>query len=302
MHAQPDPREVSADDLRHLLAVARTGRLTTAATVLGVDHTTVRRRIDRLERVLGARLLDRGADGWELTAIGRDVVQRAEPLEAVVQQVAGAASRAPETLRGAVRVVAPEGFGVAFVAPALAKLRVGNPGVTVELVTSTRPLSLRGSGFDIAITVGAPSGSRIPATPLADYVLRLYASRDYLAAHEPIRTPADLVAHPLVYYVDALLTVRELDLVPLTGGMQVGFGSTNVVAQVDATRRGAGIGLLHSFLAEHEPDLVPVLPEAVQFRLAFYLATRDTGSPVVAAARAAIEREVRERAGELIPD
>ncbi len=298
---EPDPREVSADDLRHLLAVARTGRLTTAATVLGVDHTTVRRRIDRLERVLGTRLLDRGADGWELTAIGRDVVQRAGTLEAVMQQVAGAASRAPESLRGLVRVVAPEGFGVAFVAPALAKLRVANPGIAVELVTSTRPLSMRGSGFDIAITVGAPSSSRIPAAPLADYVLRLYASRDYLAAHDPILTPADLVRHPLVFYVDALLTVRELDLAPLMGGMQVGFGSTNVVAQVDATRRGAGIGLLHAFLAEHEPELVPVLPEAVQFQLAFYLATRGPESDVVTAAKDAIAREVRERAGELIP-
>jgi DNA-binding transcriptional LysR family regulator len=198
-------------------------------------------------------------------------------------------------------VSAPDGFGVAFVAPALAKLRVEHPGIAVELVTTTRPLSMRGSGFDIAITVGAQAGSRIPAVPLADYALRLYASREYLAAHDPIRTPEDLVRHPLVYYVDALLTVRELDLAPLLGGMAVGFGATSPIAQLDATRRGAGIGLLHAFLAEPEPELVPVLPDDVQFELAFYWATRGTESPVVEAAREAIAREVRERAGELIP-
>lgn len=296
-----DPREVSADDLRHLLAVARTGRLTTAAAVLGVDHTTVRRRIDRLERVLGTRLLDRGADGWELTAIGRDVVQRAGSLEALVEQVVGAASHAPESLRGLVRVSAPDGFGLAFVAPALARLRVEHPGIAVELVTTTRPLSTRGAGFDIAITVGAPAGSRIPAARLADYALRLYASPAYLAAHEPIRTPEDLVRHPLVYYVDSLLTVRELDLAPLLGGMAVGFGATSPIAQLDATRSGAGIGLLHAFLAERDPGLVAVLPDAVQFELAFYWATRGGESTVVAAARDAIAREVHEREGELIP-
>jgi DNA-binding transcriptional LysR family regulator len=298
---QPDPRNVSADDLRHLLAVARTGRLTAAASLLGVDHTTVRRHIDRLERALGARLLDRGADGWQLTAIGRDVVVRAAPLESVVEQVVSAATHAPETLRGFVRVVAPEGFGVAFVSPALAALRNEHPDITVELVTLTRPLSLRGSGFDIAITVGSPSSSRIPAEPLAEYVLRLYASHDYLAAHEPIRVPSDLAGHPLVFYVDALLTVRELDLAPLVGDMRVGFGSTNVFAQLDATRRGAGIGLLHAFMAEHVEELEPVLPGAVEFRLAFYLATRGAETAVVAAARDAIRREAAARANELIP-
>lgn len=79
----PDPRplDVSTDDLRYLLAVARAGRMVSAAALLGVDHTTVKRRIDRLESALGVRLLDRGADGWELTAIGREVAERAGSLE-----------------------------------------------------------------------------------------------------------------------------------------------------------------------------------------------------------------------------
>ncbi len=79
-------------------------------------------------------------------------------------------------------------------------------------------------------------------------------------------------------------------MTPLLGGMAVGFGAASPIAQLDATRRGAGIGLLHAFLAEPDPDLVPVLPDAVQFELAFYWATRGTESPVVVAARDAIAR------------
>ncbi len=107
--------EVSADDLRCLLSVARTGRLVSSAALLGVDHTTVRRRIDRLEATLGARLLDRGADGWELTAIGREVASRAGGLDHIIEQVVAAASGGTEELRGTVRVAAPDGFGAVFV-------------------------------------------------------------------------------------------------------------------------------------------------------------------------------------------
>ena len=300
----PDPRplDVSTDDLRYLLAVARAGRMVSAAALLAVDHTTVKRRIDRLEAALGVRLLDRGADGWELTAIGREVAERAGSLEQVVEQVLAAASGGDDAVRGTVRVVAPDGFGSLFVAPALARLQHGHPGIVVELVTSTRPLSLRGSGYDIAVTVGSSAASRLKSEVLAPYALRLYASPDYLATHPPITTFADLENHDLVFYVDALLTVHELDLAPVLNGMRVGFGSTNVFAQLEATRAGAGVGLLHAFMAERDPGLVPVLPKVVEFLLQFSIATRRDSASVeaVALVEHAIRAEVAARAAEML--
>ncbi|MEZ5190176.1 MAG: LysR substrate-binding domain-containing protein [Schumannella sp.] len=263
----------------------------------------MRRRLDRLERDLGARLLDRGVDGWELTEIGRQVVAEASGIEGVVEQVLRVSSGGGDSIRGSVRVVSPEGFGVAFATPALARVCGAHPDVSVELVTSTRPLSLRGAGYDLAVTVGAAEGSRLLSEPLAPYVLRLYASPGYLAQHAPIRTVDDLRDHALVFYVDALLSVRELDLAPLLGGMRVSFGSTNVAAQLEATRRGAGIGLLHAFVAHGDSGLVPVLPDQVEFRLQFSLSmrpeSRDTAA--VGAVRAALLDEVRTRADEFIP-
>lgn len=296
------PSEVSVDDIRFLLAVARTGRLVTAGSLLGVDHTTVRRRISRLEQSLGTRLLDRGADGWELTAIGREITSRAAGIEQIVEQVLAAASGGAGRALGTVRVVAPDAFGAAIAAPALTRVREEHPGITIELVTSTRPLSLRSSGFDLAVTIGGASSAHLPLEPLAEYALRLYASQSYLDAHPPIRSLTDLHAHPLVYYVDALLTVRDLDLVPVLGG-HVGFGSTNVFAQLEATRRGAGVGLLHAFMAETDPALVPVLPREVDIRLQYSLAGRRDNLMLepVAIVREALHREVRERSHELVP-
>jgi DNA-binding transcriptional LysR family regulator len=249
------------------------------------------------------RLLDRGADGWELTAIGRDVAMRSAPLEEAVERAVEAATGGELGIRGTVRVVAPEGFAVTFAAPALARLRATSPDLAIELVTSTRPLSLRGAGFDLAVTIGSAAGSRMSSEPLSEYSVRLYASRDYLDAHPPIRSVADLDQHLLVYYVDALLTVRELDLAPLLGGMRVGFGSTSAVAQLEATRSGAGIGLLHAFVAERDRGLVPVLPREVDFRLQFSMSIRpeSRGLAAVGAVRDALLAEVRNRRDELVP-
>ena len=301
--SSPRRNEVSTDDLRYLVTVARTGRLVSAATLLGVDHTTVRRRIDRLEAALDVRLLDRGADGWELTSVGREVVAQASGLDELIERVVVAASGGDDSVRGTVRVVTPDGFGALFAAPAFARVKAEHPGIIIELVTSTRPLSLRASGFDLAVTVGSSASSRVRSELLAPYSLRLYASPDYLAGHPPIRSIADLEAHQLVFYVDALLTVHELDLAPVLSGMPVGFGSTNVFAQLEATRAGAGIGLLHAFMGQGDPALVPVLPDEVDFRLQFSLAVRRESLAVdaVALVRDALLREVRERAGELVP-
>lgn len=302
MSAAPRPHDVSTDDLRYLMAVARVGRMTSAGTLLGVDHTTVRRRIDRLEAALGARLLDRGADGWQLTAIGREVVERSSALEGLVEQVVAAAS-GDDAVRGTVRVAAPDGFGAMFAAPALARVRARYPGIALELVTSTRPLSLRGSGFDLAVTIGAAPGARVHSEMLTEYALRLYAAPDYLAGHRPIRALADLEGHDLVFYVDALLTVNELDLAPVLGGMRLGFGSTSVFAQVEATRAGAGIGLLHAFMGEGAPGLEPLLPAEVDFRLQFSLSMRPESPAVdaVAIVREALHEEVAARRSELVP-
>lgn len=300
MRAAPN---VSVDDLRFLVAVARAGRLVSAAAAMRVDHTTVRRRIDRLETALGARLIDRAADGWTLTAVGREVVAKASGLDQVVEDVlAAAAGEQASRIRGAVRVLAPDGFGARFVAPALARVRAENPDLQIELVTATRPLTSHGSGFDVAVTVGSVPNTRLAAELLAPYALRLYASPEYLARHDPIRSLDDLRAHGLVFYVDALLTVRELELGSLLQGMHVGFGCTNVFAQLDAVRAGAGVGLLHSFMAQGDPQLVPVLPEQVDLRLEYTLVVRreSPATEAVAEVCRALRHEAQSRASELV--
>jgi DNA-binding transcriptional LysR family regulator len=267
-------RRLSADDLLVLLAVGRSGRYVTAAEELGINHTTIARRITALEQSLGGRLLARVAGGWELTELGRDALSAAEAVESAVRSLATADG--VRTLEGVVRMSATDGFSAYIAAPAAAHVQRRHPKVSVEIVAATRRATQQRSGLDIEVVVGEPQVHRAEAIRLGDYRLGLYASRDYLAAHDAPSTRSDLAEHPLVYFIDSMLQVDDLDLArTLTPGMRESITSTNVFVHVEATRASAGLGLLPCFMADRHDDLVRVLPDDVSLRLTYWLVARS---------------------------
>ena len=286
MSARNDPPAGQvADQLLVLLEVARTGRYTTAAQALGVNHTTVARNITALERALGGRLLVRGADGWELTALGLRAARAGEAVsDAVDRLVAGDTEADPIT--GVVRMTATDGFSAYVASPAIARLRGEHSELSVELVTVTRVATHHRSGVDIDVVVGDLSVQRAKAVRLGEYVLGMYGSRDYLARHGTPATVTEMSRHGLVYFVDSMLQVNDLDaprrLVP---GMRDALASTNVFVHVEATRAGAGLGFLPCFMADRHDDLVRLLPDEVTERLPYWAVIRSESwrRPAVAA-------------------
>ncbi len=268
MTAQFSRSGLAADDLLVLLAVARTGRFATAARQLGVTHTTVARRIEALEGALGGRVLVRGAEGWQLTALGERAAAAGEGVSAALTALdAGSAE-----LTGAIRLSATDGFSAFVAAPAMATLRRRHPGVSLEVIAQTRQAAVHRSGVDLEVVVGRPEVRRAQAVRLAEYALGVYASRDYLAEHGTPTTLADLAGEPLVYFIESILQVDVLDGARATlPSMIDAVTSTNVFVHVEATRAGAGFGLLPAFLADREPDLVRVLRDEVDPRLPYWL-------------------------------
>ena len=299
-----DVRNIRSDDLRYLLALSRSGRRRSAAKDLGVDPTTVSRRLPALEKALGVRLLHRSVEGWELTEIGRFVADKARRIEEAVQETADVVRGINENpLRGTIRVAAPDAFGSLFVAPALAKLQRNHPHLVIELITATRQLNLHQSGFDLAIAVGSPVSSRLVSEPISEYSLRLYGSEQYLRDYGEPANLAELQAHPLIFFVDSLLQVGDLDLNRHLPGVTAKFMSTNIFAHVAATRAGGGIGLLPAFMADSLGDLRRVMVDDIDVRLPFSLAARreSLSDPTVQAVRKAILDETSSRRDELLP-
>lgn len=294
------PRHFDWDNLRVLLAVARGGTVSEAARRLRADHATVIRRIDGLEEALGAKLVERNPRGYRLTQKGETLLASAQRIEEEAmraeQELAGTESR----LSGLVRISSLEGFGNFFLASRLPRFSMRSPGVSIELVTIQQILALSRREADLAITLDPPEGARFVREKLTDYRLFIYGARNYLAAAAPIRTTADLGAHPFVSYIDDLVFMRGLDyLDEVRRGLRSRLQSSSLHAQMEMACAGYGLCVLPAFLAQRRPELVPVLPGEVSLTRSYWLVSDadGAGSPQLRAVRAFIREEVEAAKG-----
>jgi DNA-binding transcriptional LysR family regulator len=258
--------------LQSFLAVARAGRLTLAARRLGIDHSTLSRRLKDLETALETRLFERSVQGYVLTPQGERLLESAQAMETVafsiLKDVAGASLR----IAGTVRIGAPDGLGASFLAPRLGRLGELHPELSIQLVTMPRIFSLTKREADIAIGLAPPNEGRLHARKLTDYELGLFASADYL---ERMGTPQDrgqLRRHRLIGYVSELIYTPELDYVPLIDKeLEPSLTSSNLTAQLRMTASGHGICVLPCFMAAGDPRLLRVMGEDFSLIRSFWL-------------------------------
>lgn len=260
------------DNLRYFLELARSGTLAAAARRTAVEHTTVARRIQALEKQLGTALFAREAGGHRLTEAGRQLLPAAEAMETAVLGVERAVPAAGGGPTGVVRVGATEGFGTLILAPQLARLTQKHPGLTIDLLALPRMLHLSRREADIVISLERPTRGSVIVTRLADYTLRLYGQREYLARRPLIRTRDDLRHHAFVSYVDDLLFTKELQFLDaLHPPERFALRSTSITAQYEAVRAGAGLAVLPAFMADGDPVLARVLSEEARFTRTFWM-------------------------------
>jgi DNA-binding transcriptional LysR family regulator len=260
------------DNLRFFLELSRSGTLVGAARRLAVDHTTVARRVQALEKDIGAALFSRESDGHRLTEAGRRLQPRAEAMESAFRAIESAAPASNEGLAGLVRIGATEGFGTIVLAPQLALFARQHPRLVIDLLAMPRLVHLSRREADIVISLERPARGPVVVTKLTDYALRLYASKQYLAKHGPIRSRDDLRGHSFISYVDDLLFSKELQFLDeLHNPDAFALRSTSVLAQHRATVSGAGIAVLPAFIAEHDKSLRRVLPDEANFIRTFWM-------------------------------
>jgi molybdate transport repressor ModE-like protein len=260
------------DNLRYFLELARAGTLAAAARRTGVEHTTVARRVQALEKQMGAPLFVREAGGHRLTEFGRQLLPAAEAMEAAVLGVERVRPRDDQGPSGLVRIGCTEGFGTQVLAPHLARLTQRHRALSVDLLALPRMLHLSRREADIVISLERPERGSVIVTRLTDYVLMLYGQREYLARRPLVAEPADLRHHSFVNYVDDLLFTRELQFLDaLYPPERFALRSTSILAQYEAVRAGAGLAVLPAFLADRDPLLARVLPQHARFTRTFWM-------------------------------
>ncbi|UTW60080.1 LysR family transcriptional regulator [Kordiimonas sp. SCSIO 12603] len=252
------------NDIRYFLELARRGKLSSAALRLGVDHTTVARRIKALEEELGVSLFERENRAYKLSDDGRRLLTHAEKLEASSLELLHDITPESTGPIGTIRLASPEAVGSQFLARHMQSFHAHNPGIALELVAETRHLSLTKREADAAIVLAKPQHGRVVSEKLGDYRLRLYAAPAYLQKHPPIVRLTDLQQHQFIWYVDDLLPVPELQMLDKAiTEPNIIFRTTSVTGQAHAAEAGLGIALLPCFVADRMKSLTTVLPREI---------------------------------------
>jgi DNA-binding transcriptional LysR family regulator len=236
------------DDIRYFLELARQGKLTGAARALGVEHSTVARRVGALEAQLGVRLFDRLPKSWVLTGEGEGLLEYARRIE----EQALAFSRASAgygALRGTVRVSAPPVFASSFLALRLARARERWPGITIELIGESRQVNLYRREADLAVRLSRPEEPGLAGRPLAQLGYALYGV--------PAWAQRPAAEWEFVGYDELLReTPQQRWLEQVAAGRPFSMRTNDLAAMHVACRAGLGLAALPHFLARDDAALV----------------------------------------------
>ena len=174
------------DDIQVFLAVHRAGTLALAASRLGLDTSTVSRRLAALERDLGVALFERTRSGLLPARAADRVLAAAEAMEAAHALLSREATEVETTAEGVVRISTAPGFASVFIAPGLVRLRKRHPRLTVELDASALPRDLTRREADVAVRSVRSQGADLVTTRLVSARWVACASSKLVARHGPV--------------------------------------------------------------------------------------------------------------------
>lgn len=295
------------DDLRTFLMIARHHTLSGAARALGVQQPTMGRRLEALEQRAGAKLLQKTPGGYVLTEAGEAVLGNVERIEAETVAVGRLVAGKDVKLEGTVRLTTIETLAAEVLSPVLAAFRLSHPFVQVEVVASSRSLSLTKREADVAVRLAQFKQSDLVVRHVGDVAYGLYASPGYLdrtgmpdwaegaPGHTLVLTEPDLLETPEMRWLRAAAPQATIALV-----------SNSRVMHRAAARDGLGIACLARYLGDGEPELVRLVgpdiagPAPVrELWLGVHADMRHT--PRIRAFTAALQDGLRRASGRLHP-
>jgi len=259
------------NDLRFVLALARSGTLSGAARTLAVEHSTVGRRLGAIEASLQTRLFDRTAEGYAPTAAGEIVLAHCASIElralALEREVLGR-DASPS---GIVRVSAMDGCIDEFVLPHIGMLRQNFPDLVLIAAAEVQLADLSRREADIAIRYVPPKAPNLIGRKLAEVASALYASRAYVKRRGKLKSATALDQHDLVGLApEYSFASDEQWMMKHGGGGRIMLRVSTQRSMLAAVRAGAGIGIIECYFADQDPELVRVWEEPL-FRDTWWL-------------------------------
>lgn len=250
--------ELAWDDVRVLLALLRTKSLSASARVLGVDRSTISRRVAALEQALGTKLFLRTREGLKPSAAAERLRAHAERVEAEVRALASAAASRGDRVAGVVRVATTEALGTFLVQEGLLELRRSHPELVVELLGGNRPVDIARGEAEIALRVLPLEEESLKVRAVAKLRFGLYGSSHYLAERGRPARADDLAGHDLLVPGSELAHLPEAKWLAARAGARVAFRTSSMPTLVAACVAGHGLTVLPRPWAAREPALEEV--------------------------------------------
>jgi DNA-binding transcriptional LysR family regulator len=247
--------------------------------LLGVEHTTVGRRIAALERSLGTRLFEKSRDGYSPTARGADIRALAEDMERTADTLVRRGIGGNAEIAGNIRVTSTETLCSEFLVPALPRLMARYPELRVEVIANNSNLSLARREADIALRMARPEGGALVARSIASIGYAVYASKSFCRKFglAPGRFEPDM--HPVVGFDESgneFQASRWLADACAAVGVRPNLVSNSLHSQYAAVVGGIGAGVLPTYMAERDRRLVRLLgPSRVLSRDLWLVYHRD---------------------------
>lgn len=243
------------NDLRHLLAVAQHGSTVAAARSLGVNQSTVQRRLAALDCAFGQPLTVRTPAGYALTAFGASLLPHARRVEDAMRELTHCAADAANSGRGLIRVTCPEPI-VQRLMPLIERFQATHPQLQVEFVTSDRYLDLNRGDADIAFRSGDTDADLV-GRKVADSVWSIYAARSYVDRRGVPRDVAGLQDHDLITLDEGLSRHRVVGwLRDVAPNARVVARASSILGLIQSVRSGIGIAPLPANIADADAGLV----------------------------------------------
>ena len=247
------------DDYRYFLAVASSGSVSAAARKLDQSHSTVIRRLDKLESALDVRLFERFQSGYVLTASGEELLALLGPIDEGMQDVARRIGGRNAALQGSIRVTTTDTLLEALVLPAAARFRLAYPSVQLQLTIDNRFVNLSRRDADVAIRPSNTPPDNLVGRRLGRLHTAPYASQAYLDRREQDGGGWD--SYDWVAPDDSLGHLRQ------AAWLRQHVPAERQVASVDsllgmaaAVQAGMGAGMLLCLLADARAGLVQLAP------------------------------------------
>lgn len=261
------------DDLRYVLAVAEAGSLAGAARALGVNHTTVLRRITAFEATIGLRLFERLPTGYVLTAGGEELATAARGVRDTVTSLERRLLGQDLRLSGTLRVTTTDTLMATVLPGVLADFRAEQPGIVLELAVANAIANLSRRDADVAIRPSPNPPETLVGRRIAAIAFAIYGSPAYLSGHA---AAGDLAGHRWVAPDDNLTGTTAAQW------MRSELPESDVVLRADsllALRQGAeaGLGLaaLPCYLGDTSPGLIRVRPPVPAMETALWVLTHE---------------------------